>query len=112
MNGGRVNLQLKTGLSRHPVFDNPLSDRGPTPLVASRYGTAPVIEWHSNLRRRAMDEFLTDREVALIITVVRLLGKQPNPTMVQEEYQRAKAAVAQALEDPDSYPLFRRRNTG
>ncbi len=54
-----------------------------------------------------MEEFLTEREVASILTVVHLLGQRPNPTMVQQEYQRAKAEVAQALQDPDAYPLNR-----
>jgi len=53
-----------------------------------------------------MEEFLTDREVALILTVVRLLGQRPNPTMVQQEYREARLAVEQALKDPRSYPLF------
>jgi hypothetical protein len=57
-----------------------------------------------------MDESLTDKEVALIITVVRLLGKQPNPLMVQQEYQEATLAVKEALKHPDSYPLSTRTN--
>jgi hypothetical protein len=59
-----------------------------------------------------MEEYLNDREVALILTVVNLLGQRPNPTMVQQAYREAKLAVEEARTHPESYPLFRgRRNS-
>lgn len=59
-----------------------------------------------------MDEFLTDKEVALILTVIGLVGQQPTPAHVQQAYQRAKEQVEEARRRPDSYPLNQRRNMG
>lgn len=60
-----------------------------------------------------MEDLLTDREVALILTVLDLWRQNPtpSPTHVQEGYRRAKAKVEEALKDPLSYPENRRHNT-
>lgn len=51
---------------------------------------------------------LNNREVALILTVINLLGKSSDPHHVQLEFQRASREVEQAQKDPE-YPLPRQR---
>ncbi len=49
---------------------------------------------------------LNNREVALILTVINLLGKSSDPHHVQLEFQRAIQEVERAQKGPD-YPLPR-----
>jgi len=51
-------------------------------------------------------ELLTDKEVAMILALLNLLGKSspPAPNEVQQAYQIALDAVAEARQSP-GYPL-------